>query len=81
MQLYAVAWSRSWRLGAGWCRSFARWASWCWFDRLKGILLGYLTTRAYDTVQVRCGSPALERRVRGIVERLGGGQMIEVSGA
>jgi hypothetical protein len=47
-------------------------------QRLTGILLGYLTSRTYQRVEVRCGSPALQRRVERIVERLGGGAVIEV---
>ncbi len=50
-------------------------------DRLKGILLGYLMSDLYERVHVVCGSPALERRVRRIVEALGGRHMIDVSAA
>jgi len=47
-------------------------------ERLKAILLGYLTTRQYDEVHVRCGSQALEQRLRGLVEQLYGSQMVRV---
>jgi len=46
--------------------------------RLRTILLGYIAAQTYGEVQFLCGSPALERRVSGLVDGLGGGGMIRV---
>jgi hypothetical protein len=41
-------------------------------ERLRAILLGYLTDPVYDRVQIRCGSRVLARRIDQLVSELSG---------
>jgi hypothetical protein len=48
-------------------------------ERLKAILLGYLTDAIYDRVQIVCGASSLERRIRRLACGLAGEDLFEVS--
>jgi hypothetical protein len=49
-------------------------------ERLKAILLGYLTDPLYNRVQIVCGASSLERRIGRLVRELAGEDVFEVSG-
>ena len=48
-------------------------------SRLHAILLGYLTDRRYHRVELRCGSAALERRMRKLVADLTADDVFDVA--
>jgi hypothetical protein len=48
-------------------------------ERLRAILLAYLTDRVYNRLQVRCGSQVLARRMTRLVGDLGGTSAVSVT--